>query len=321
MRNQIIITAIFAVFILTLASGEDRNGKENQTIRSILAVPADRLFPENPALRDMEEQTNLLSDLCQNWTAAETAEKRIRLLRFAVELGKYQSRSKRSRFRLSDGRIGEALLQALDDESQDIRSTASDLFENEFDTATVQRFGPRILEIVRKRKNTDAILLLGKTGMKEAELLLREDKAFSAASKRTTELALARLGNREYEAKFIGDFKSAKPQNQSLIAQDLAYIATESSCRTLAEELRTPEKVKAGAFYSLRVFIIDALSLAYPDEQVLRRPDPLALPKDDSYYQEIERWAEDTFHISWTVPRPPFFYTMGMPIKEPAAIR
>jgi hypothetical protein len=63
MRDKIIISAILAMFILATASGEDQNGKGNQTIWSILAVPADKLFPGSPALQDVEGQTNLLTEL------------------------------------------------------------------------------------------------------------------------------------------------------------------------------------------------------------------------------------------------------------------
>ena len=321
MRDQIIIAAILGMALVAAASGEDRNEKGNQTIRRILAIPAENLFPGSPALQDIEGQTNILTDLCQSWTAGETPEKRIRLLRLVVDLGKCQSRAKRSHFRLSDDRIAEALLEALDADTQDIRSTAADLFEKEFDEGTVRTFAPRILEITRKRKNSDAILLLGRTGMKEAGLLLQEDKAFRAASERTTELALARLGNKEYEAKFIGEFKSAKrPGDKLRLARDLAYVASESACRTLAEDLRNPEKVETSGLCSVRVFIIEALSMAYPDEQILWRPHPLSEPQDDSYYENIERWAETKFNISWSQPRPPFFYMMDLPIKGTTSI-
>lgn len=322
MRDQIIIVAILGMSLLSATSGEDRNDKGNQTMRGILAIPLDKLFPGSSALQDIEGQTNLLSDVCQRWTAGDTPEKRIRLLRFAVELGKCQSKAKRSHFQLSDDRIAKALLQALDDETQCIRSAASDLFEKEFDKQTVQRFGPQIVEITRKRKNTDAILLLGRTEIKEAESMLQEDKTFRAASEKTTEMALARLGNKEYEAKFIGEFKSTKhPGDKLRFAQDLAYVATENACKALAEELRTPEKVEAGGLYSLRVFIIDALSMTYPDEHVLQRPAPLVPPRDDSYYQEVEKWAEEKFGISWNRPRPPFFYMIPVAIKGPTSIR
>ena len=321
MRNQVIIATVLAMSLLAATSGEDRSEKRNQTILNILTIPAESLFPGSPALQDIARQTNLLTVLCQSWTAAETPEQRIRLLRLAVDLGKSQSRAKRSHFRLADDRVAEALVEALDVEIQDIRSTAADLFGKEFDETTVRRFGPRILAIIRKRKNTDAILLLGRTGMQEAGLLLQEENAFRAASERATELALARLGNKEYEAKFIGEFKSAKrPGDKLRLARDLAYVASESACRTLAEDLRNPEKVETSGLCSVRVFIIEALSMAYPDEQILWRPHPLSEPQDDSYYENIERWAETKFNISWSQPRPPFFYMMDLPIKGTTSI-
>ena len=89
-------------------------------------------------------------------------------------------------------------------------------------------------------------------------------------------------------------------------ARDLGYIGSEKCCAAVAQELRTPRILVVGAYVSLRVMLIDALRMAFPEEPLLWPRDPV--PVDDSYYEKIEKWAEARFQIGWDRPRPKFFY-------------
>ena len=310
MRNYTTIAAIIAAALVGGASGQDLSGTNNPTVQRLLAVPADLLYRGSSALKDLETQTNLLTDVCQNWRAGG-----IRFLRYAVDLARSQSQLKRPRFKVTDERVAKALIEALDDGNPDVRRTAADLLEKLFDEGTVRKFGPQIVEVERKVKSSDAMLLLGKTGMKEAALLLQEEKIFRSTSAWETEMALARLGDKECETKFISEYKTEKNlRDKAQLALRLGYIGTENTSRTLAEDLRTPEIVHAGDTHSLRLDIIRALGMSFPDEPALWNLSPLSpVPPDDTYYERIERWAEQKFNISWDKPRPPLFFSFGSP--------
>ena len=98
---------------------------------------------------------------------------------------------------------------------------------------------------------------------------------------------------------------------------DLGYIGGRDACRALASQLRTPKIVEGLGVYSLRVTIIDALSLALPWEETLWKPT--TAPTDDSYYSRIEHWATLVLDTTWEEERPPFFYMrvrLGRPIER-----
>ena len=312
MSGKIMVLTMLGLALAGRVAGQESKTVGMSNVERVLTVPEVYRSPSSrsPEIMDVVSQTNLLADLCENWRAGKTPDDRSAVLRFAVDLGAYNVGTKR-RTSYSDERVAKALVAALDDESLDVRETAASLLEQRFRIETIRALGPQIVEVVRKRKLIDAILLLGLTGVAEAASLLQEDKAFRRASGRYTELALARLGNEEYQTNFIGQFRTAKSFREKFtLASDLAYIGNDAACKALAEELRNPEiaRVDSGMAYALRRNnIIDALRKALPDEPVLEPPDYPGR-RDASYYAAIEAWAEKKYSITWTNARPAFRY-------------
>ena len=188
------------------------------------------------------------------------------------------------------------------------------MLEKLFDEGTVRKFGPQIVEVERKVKSSDAMLLLGKTGMKEAALLLQEEKIFRSTSAWETEMALARLGDKECETKFISEYKTEKNlRDKAQLALRLGYIGTENTSRTLAETCEPPRSSMPAT----------PIPCAWTSFERSACPSPMNLPSnlsplspvppDDTYYERIERWAEQKFNISWDKPRPPLFFSFGSP--------
>ena len=221
-------------------------------------------------------------------------------------------------YRLSDTEVGATLVEALDDSDLEVRSFAASRLARDFEDTVVRFEAERIIRHVGEHSNTDAILLLGRTGSERASNLLLKDPQYARASRRETELALAKLGDEQLEDKFVSAFKEARGSAQKVqAARDLGYIGTRRACIALAEQLRSPEMAGPRGEYSLRVAVIEALSQALPGEKVLWRPT--TPPTDDRYYERIETWATNVLGVSWNTPRPPFFYRMAMPGKPLSA--
>ena len=127
-------------------------------------------------------------------------------------------------------------------------------------------------------------------------------------------MALAKLGDEALQTRFIDEYRRETDPRQKwrLAHYRLAYIGSELCCRTLAEDLRTP-LIYVGANRSrtsFRVMLVEALRHALPDE-----PLPSKEPKDNSYYAEIEKWAEERYGVVWKRPRPEFFHPIPAPVR------
>lgn len=280
---------------------------DDKYLEMIIDVPRSRRFPGSRALEHIEREIDISRYLKKNWHNAES-QYRDELLSLWAEYSSLDS--ERRYYRLTSKDVVEEMVNALDSNSKETRSHFTRIIEKNVDEKLVREFSSEIVRAVKKHGNTEATRLLGRTRSIDAVELLMTDDRFSRSSRRTVELALAKLGDEELQKKFVDNFRQEEhPKKKSHIARDLAYIGTELTCRALAEDLRSSLKVQAGATVSLRVRIIDALCRAYPDEEVLRPPKKQ--PRDDSYYEQIEKWAEKKFGIKWKNPRPPFFY--GMP--------
>ena len=296
------------------ACGGELTGTASSNVAYVLSLPAGcfpgRSFNE---IRDFLSQSNLLSELCENWKVGKTAEERISLLEYSFALYTHRRNLIKGRPRdmQAEDIIARALVAALSDDDRGVRRVAAKLLE-QCHVNTVRKFANQIVDAVRKNANTDAILVLGSTGVESAAALLLSEPAFRNCNKRRTELALAKLGNKACEEKVIREFKaevSPDKQFSTQVCWDLAYIGTDSAVKALAEELRT-SVIFTGRNWqvSARVRLIDAIHTVYTNETIfVHNKDFQTAPANDGYYQKIEEWAERKFNISWKTNRPPFF--------------
>ncbi|MHC4201513.1 MAG: hypothetical protein ACYSU0_16110 [Planctomycetota bacterium] len=272
--------------------------------------------PGHPALAPLEKEMDVGRSLASHWHRADAA-RRPRYLRMMVRYAVREPGEPGTHRRFIDSpypvrsiEVAASLVRGLDDESGEVIGEATRLLTERVDESAIRKLSAKIVESVARRGNWHAILLLGRTGSREAERLLRKDERFRRYPVRKTDLALAKLGDEALQARFIDEYrKEPDPTKKWRLAHyGLAYIGSDLCCRALAEDLRTPLIVVGGnrSETSLRVWLVKALHLALPDERVLRRP--YRAPEDDSYYVGIEKWAEARYGIVWKRPRPPFFY-------------
>jgi hypothetical protein len=196
------------------------------------------------------------------------------------------------------------LVEAAASKDKDTRSVALRLLQERFPDRYLKPHAARLLEIAPG----DA-LLLGKTGAPEAKAVL---KAGGPSSAEDVKLALAKLGDATLSAEFVKAFDEAKDaREKGKIAHQLGYIADKACVMALAREIRNPAVyVGPGTNVSFRKDIVEALSIAYPDEQVFWRPE---VPTD-AWYASIEEWLTRKLGVTWTEPRPPVFFDGPMPI-------
>lgn len=207
------------------------------------------------------------------------------------------------------------LVQLLDDPHSSVRGPACIALAALVPGNLIERQTPAILTSISLYPSTDgAIILLGKTGSDKAIELLNQDEV-SGANPDDTEMALARLGVVESQNALIKAYLNAdNVEEKALQARRLGYVSSDRTKRILAEDIRTPLTYMwhPPARRSLRIHIIEALHLAFPEEAIFWQP--IVTPSDDSYYQAIEDWLNKTLGTKWTQPRPDFLYEEDSPI-------
>ena len=283
--------------------------QDQELVKKILQLPKNHITRLSPDFDEIVAGKDLRRLLLDNWRVPEPQD-RVRLLLILRE----EVLRSEGIWRVYDVELARALVDALDDENMDVRHFAAESLNRYFDLTLIRFFSDAILTSVRKNPSSDGILLAGKTGSKEAVELLTQDMFRNWMDKKPVELALAKLGDHKLEAKFVDEF--AKCQDERKVADDLAYIGTMDACRAIAAELRSP--VIIGVPWrqsSIRVFLIESLSHAFPGEKVLRPPNG---PIDDTYYEAIEKWATAVLGVTWDVPRPKFFYAFVGPSPREA---
>jgi len=298
-------------------TGEDRVDWQQEIVERILGFPKTRCYAGSPWMTPIEKEVDLLPLLREHWEVPEPSD-RARLLTLMVELASARAETGAEHYRITDMETAGVIVRALDDKDGDVHSRAVLFLLRHFDDSVIRGSSEEIVEKLRQKYtdaeaiNSDAILLLGRTGSNEAASLLKDDERYRRSSELRAKLALAKLGDKDLEAEFIKRFER-EDRDWMALADRLGYIGSEDACKALARELRTPEIVKGRGRLSARVFVIDALSKALPRESVFWSPK--REPVDDSYYEEIEKWVTARWDITWEHPRPPFFYSAPEPIR------
>lgn len=165
-----------------------------------------------------------------------------------------------------------------------------------------------------------ALLILGKTGRPEARAYLDQHPEMARSSAQDLEMVRARLGDYAAEDAVLAAYVTAgTPQAKALQARRLGYVGSDRAVRLLARDVRTPVTYAwlDAAQRSLRIHIIEGLHLAFQREPIFWPPP--TQPRNDSYYEAIERWLSDRLGVHWDHPRPPFLYQQSAPQALPAA--
>jgi HEAT repeat protein len=177
--------------------------------------------------------------------------------------------------------------------------------------------GPALTETLERFPDNSSLLLVAKA-KPEAALPVVKELARSPrwAKSENVPIALAALGEKTVEEKFVRDFLTTHdPSQKAKLAKSLGYIGTETALRALASQMRTDLVVEMPRVSrrSVRLDILAALSYNFPDKPFLW--DNAIL--DDSGYARVEQFCEETFGTKWQTPRPPFLTIQGFPSEPP----
>jgi hypothetical protein len=206
--------------------------------------------------------------------------------------------------------VGAALAKAYDKSLVGDRAAYSLCYQT--DEEIVHGLAGQLLETAKRRgKDLDSIdlLLLGRTGSAKVREFLESSTNMGFTNSVEWAMALAKLGGEWHEEWLIEQYLLEIDDDKKAVwARRLGYVGNTRTCTTLAKDLRI-EKRYADGSRDMRLAIIDGLWMAFRDETVLQLPKLRSQwPKDDTFYEAVEKWAETKFNIKWERPRPPFFY-------------
>jgi hypothetical protein len=182
---------------------------------------------------------------------------------------------------------------------------------------SLRDFGPALTQSLEHFPDNSALLLVAKA-KPEAALPVVKELAHSPrwAKSREVQIALAALGDKAAEDKFVEPFLTTRdPEQKANLAKSLGYIGTDKALRALASQMRTNLVVEMPMVSrrSVRLDIMAALSYNFPDKPFLWDNSIL----DDSGYARVEQFCEKTFETQWQAPRPPFLTIQGFPSEPP----
>ena len=211
------------------------------------------------------------------------------------------------------------LVELLNDGDREIRSKACVALAQLVPSSLLQPHKKALLGAIQQHPSMDgALLLLGKTDSPEALEILDKNEALSSTSEDDVIMVRARLGDQKAEDALLRAYADiTDPREKGALAPRLGYVASQNTKMLLAKEIRTPD------FYywnkqsrrSLRIYIIEALHLSFPQEPLFWKP--FFTPSNDVYYEKIEKWLEEKLEIEWERPRPPFLYEEAAPSAPP----
>lgn len=217
---------------------------------------------------------------------------------------------------ISRASVIKLLVRSLLDNDRDIRNLACNFLVDEVPDILIRNHLNEVINSIRKYPNVDrSTLLLGKMGAEISRKMIMTIKEIYDADKDNTYAALGRLGDRQAEDKLIRKYLTAEDHREKAkYALKLGYMATIRSTLTLARDIRTSDYYiwRMKSRRSMRVHIIEGLSLAFPTEPVFWKS--LFKPTDDSYYEKIENWLTCNLGVTWNQSRPAFLYEEDSPV-------
>lgn len=208
------------------------------------------------------------------------------------------------------------LAKTLKEANADLRDEAGAVLADQVPEPALRANANAILEALRQYPGTTGgALILGRIGSAEAKKLVDSVEGLRLTSPEDTEIAVARLGDKQAEERVIKGYQTAADaRSKGRESVRVGYIATPNAVKTLARDMRTSESYvwRMNSRRSLRIYLIAGLHRAFLNEPVFWKP--YYKPEDDSYYERIEAWLESHLGVKWTEPRPPFLYEEDAPL-------
>ena len=291
----------------------------SQTFEELLDSLATEGIPGNDQLISLHQDPALRSELIARFHDVDAAMQPA-LLELMIELGRpiipAQGDIPRRLGPIVDQLdMIEFFISCLGHPTLELRKTAAEALALLTPADALAAYCKKIVAHIAKYPDTEnAVRVIGKCpGDPSRELILHEPR-LTQASPDDAIMVRARLGDTAAQQALLDAYADAAgPGEKAALALRLGYSATPQAISLLATQLRSPEAYiwNQQSRRSLRIHIIAGLHEAFPREALLW--PPFFDPEDDSYYEQIEQWAETTLGQTWHRPRPPFLYQESAP--------
>ncbi len=175
-------------------------------------------------------------------------------------------------------------------------------------------YGRTLTENLERWPDSTAFLVIAKANPPHALPVVEKLMRSPEWSHETSALiAKAALGDTAAESQLVEPFLTTKDaKEKARLAKLVGFIGTRSALTALASQMRTDLIfVLVGSYRrSVRLDIMAGLSYNFPDKLFLYDN----AVQDDSGYDLVEKFCEQTFGVHWDRPRPPFLTIEGFPI-------
>lgn len=296
----------------------DSVGKIWESMRGFGAI-------EHGLIAGCRSDKKCIEALIECWKSAGLEEKERAISKFVRLGGQLSSQrgdaSNRIGPFLIEDSIVALMVEAAGDADAGIREQAVEILVKETPDALVRKHASAIESaLMRYPGIVNGVLLLGKLDNESALVRLAKKGASQLANPKDMQAAFAKLGRKRSEDSLVEEYARETDQSKKLVlAWYLGYMATPKSLQQLVRDLRTPSYYLwngSNGIRSFRVHIIQALSMAYPNEPLLWSSF-YDRPRDDRFYDGVESWAMRELGAKWDHPRPPFLWEMVGPYPLP----
>ncbi|MCY2931588.1 MAG: hypothetical protein NTV86_19275 [Planctomycetota bacterium] len=207
---------------------------------------------------------------------------------------------------------------AVSADSKEVREYAGDLLVRWVPPSYLAVHAATLIKATKEGK-LDNWLLLGKTGEKEAKVLIPKGGNSPPKYHDSARAAAARLGDAAESKAFVEAYQREKDDREkAYMAKALGYIGDAACVLALARDMRTPVIYDSGpGLTSLRLDIIAALGEAFPDEPVFANRDVRTDKDIDAWYDAVEKWLEGHLGVTWQTERPKPFAFNPRPTPVP----
>jgi HEAT repeat protein len=193
------------------------------------------------------------------------------------------------------------------------RDTCVDALQTSVPSELLRDYGAALTRSLEQAPDDTMFLLVAKAKPAAALPLVRGfARSPRWATNDNVQIALAALGEKAAENKFIQPFLATRdPSQKAKLAASLGYIGTEATLHALASQMRSDLMIEMPrvSLRSVRLDIVAALSYNFPD-LVFLWDNAIT---DDKGYVRVEQFCEKAFGTIWDRPRPPFLTIQGFP--------
>ncbi|MFH0724839.1 MAG: hypothetical protein V2B19_00540 [Pseudomonadota bacterium] len=244
----------------------------------------------------------------------EDAQVRLQIVKLLVDLGrKTDPLYKQGIELIRNQSVIRALLTEAISQAGMARDAALDAVQTRVPPEMIANFSSNLPDNLRQWPDSTALLIIAKGKIGNALPVVRELEGMPRWSKETSLLiAKAALGDQATENTFVEPFlATTDPVEKERLARLVGFIGTRSALTALASQMRSGLVfLQEGNFKrSVRLKIMEALAYNFPDKIFLH--DNAII--NDSGYERVEKFCEETFGIQWRTARPPYLAVQGFP--------